>query len=318
MTERTLDVAIPHRGSPIEWLRERGRARALGTGALEPRDEDISSLTALARATAAFVSRDEFNPASNPRDGIREALFQKVCGEVKQVDEASRIAITRSREVADQAARKRALVGQKPELPIIAMMAAVSVLAISVAPTLHDFVFQTLPDDILNWFLSIAVSALLGVMLAWGLFSTSVTSSRTPIVVGIVISVGLGTLRVSAAETLREVLFTVGLTLMEIGVVLFLDWRAGLYNKAVTDWLGNGQAAEEAEASSSVQQHEAARLAGEKKRLEAQVSDHLSYMEQRDELTRDGSAREQAYVGATCDSYLQAVAENSGRLQQFN
>jgi len=98
---------------------------------------------------------------------------------------------------------------------------------------------------------------------------------------------------------------------------LFLDWRAGIYNRAVTDWLGNGTAAEEAEAASCVQQDEVRRLTEEKRKLEAQICDHLSYMEQRDELTGDGSAREQAYIQAICDSYLHAVAENRGRLQRF-
>jgi hypothetical protein len=197
------------------------------------------------------------------------------------------------------------------------MIAAVGVLAISVAPTLHDFVFHTVPDELLNWFLSIGVSAVLGVMLAWGLFSASAVSSRTPIVVGVVISIGLGVLRLSSAEELREYLFTAGLTLMEIGVVLFLDWRAAIYNRDYASWLEPGGEANEAEAASVVQQQEVARLYEEKQTLAGQVSEHLSYIEQRDELTRDNAAREQAYIEAICDSYLQGVAENRGRLQRF-
>lgn len=310
-------LAIPNRGSPLPFLLEQGRNLALVSQAVEPREEHITSLTSLARAYASFVGRAGFNPAGDAQDGIRQTLFQKACTDGHAIEEMWRIAGARLREFADGAARKRAAVGPKPDLPIVAMTAAVGVLAISVAPTLHDFVFHTVPDELLNWFLSIVVSAVMGVMLAWGLFAASAARSRTPILVGVVISVGLGVLRLSAAEELREYLFTAGLTLMEIGVVLFLDWRARIYNEACAAWVERDGAAAEAEASHRVQERELGRLSQERQSLRSEVSDHLSYVGQRDELAGNEAAREQAYIAAVCDSYLQAIAENRGRLQRF-
>jgi hypothetical protein len=309
---------LPSRGTPpLEWVSKRGVARARETNAIEPREDDIRSLTALAKTMAAYVAQSGFDPGAAPGDRLREALFKKTDTSVRRLDEELKIAAKRVTESSNTAGRKRAQVGTKPELPLVSMVTAVGVLAVSVAPTLHDFVFHTLPDDLLNWFLSIIVSALLGVMLAWGMFAISVTDSRKPVVVGIIISLGLGALRLSAAENLNEVLFAVGLALMEIGVVLFLDWRAGVFNKALADWGRRTQEAEEAEASSAVERREFDRLAAERQKLEAQVLEHVTDVEHRDELARDNSAREQAYVEAICDSYMQGIAENRGRLQAF-
>jgi hypothetical protein len=311
-------IVVPSKGvPPLEWICKRGLARARETRSLEPRDDDIRSLSALAKTVAGYVAGAGFDPVAAPEDRLRDALFKKTEAESRQLDQEVRIAAKRSSEEADKAARKRALVGKEPKLPLVAMVTAVGVLAISVAPTLHDFVFHTLADDILNWFFSLAVSALLGVMLAWGLFAESVTISRTPLVVGTIISLGLGALRISGADSLHEVLFAVGLALMEIGVVLFLDWRAGLFNKASREWTIRLQEAEEAEASSRVQRSEYERLVSERSNREAQILEHVSYVEHRDELAGDSLAREQAYVEAICDSYLQGIAENRGRLQPF-
>ena len=312
----TLDLTALTRGSPILEVENRGRIRALESGIVEPQEGDLEQLRDYARAAATYVGRPGFDPAGNLQDGMREALHQKNVCELKRDEEMLRIATAQSREASEAAARARAGVGERADLPLAAMVAAICVLAISVAPTLHDFIFHTLPDDILNWFLSLAVSALLGVMLAWGLFSSSAARSRAPMVVGIVISVGLAVLRLSAAETLREVVFTIGLTLMEIGVVLFLDWRAGIYNGAVDSWMARSAAAAAAEAFSGVQAREVARLAGEQQRLTALISGHLDYLARREELMLDAATREQVYVQAIRDSYLQVVAENRGRLQK--
>lgn len=312
----TLDLTALTRGSPILDLQERGRIRALESGVVEPQERDLDQLSEYARSAATYVARPGFDPAGSLQDGMREALYQKNLSELKRDEEMLRIATAQSREASEAAARKRAAVGQRADLPLVAMIAAICVLAISVAPTLHDFIFHTLPDDILNWFLSLGVSALLGVMLAWGLFSSSAARSRAPMAVGIVISVGLGILRLSAAETLREVVFTIGLTLMEIGVVLFLDWRAGIYNTAIDSWTARTTAAAEAEAFSTVQGQEVARLAGEQQRLTGLITDHLDYLARREELMLDATAREQVYIQAVRDSYLQVVAENRGRLQK--
>jgi hypothetical protein len=78
LASKETPLGLATRGVAAALAPRNGRIRALGTGAIEPRNEDITSLMGLARATAALVAHAGFDPAGDPRDGMRRrALLQE-------------------------------------------------------------------------------------------------------------------------------------------------------------------------------------------------------------------------------------------------
>ena len=117
------------------------------------------------------------------------------------------------------------------------MAAFIIVFSITIAPTLHDFVFHTLPDDLLAWFFSSICGAFVGAMLSWGILGGR-QPKVTWIGVGAGIALGLGLLavRLSSADGAGEVLFAIGLTIVEIASVLLLEFLARDLRVKEADW----------------------------------------------------------------------------------
>ena len=141
--------------------------------------------------------------------------------------------------------------GPKATLHNWLLAAFIIVFAITVAPTLHDFVFHTLSDDLLAWFLSSICGAFVGGMLTLGILRGRHTK-MTWIGVGAGVTLGLGLLsvRLSSAEGSGEVMFAVGLTIVEIAVVLLLEFLARDLRAKEADW--NVRLAAESEAQHAV------------------------------------------------------------------
>jgi hypothetical protein len=117
--------------------------------------------------------------------------------------------------------------GAKPSVHPLQVAASVVGITLSVAPTVHDSLFHTLPDDILAWFESLISGAFVGGMLTLAILNGR-KSKMTWIgtAAGILVGVGLGAVRLSSAEGAGEALFALGLTVMEIAAVLLLEWQA--------------------------------------------------------------------------------------------
>jgi hypothetical protein len=224
-------------------LVEHGRERALLSGDIEPREDDLRVLEDHASAMAEQAYREAYDPDKHEDHKLREAEYHKL---QKMRDEAE---LTTSYAVADVAdlekEMSRAQSNMKtPTTPQVLMLSAVAGLALTIAPTLHDYIFITMKDDVLNWTVSLLSAITYGVFITWGLLDSDDAGGRRSIknwlglAGGIGVPLGLGMLRIANAIGFAEVFFAIALTVIEIGIVLLLESRAAALRTAYQDWAG--------------------------------------------------------------------------------
>jgi hypothetical protein len=224
-------------------LFEFGRGRAEKSRDINPNQTDLVTLEEHANAMAEEAYRERYDPENNEEHKRREAEYQKVLGERPEAE------LTRDYFEADvlrlEEEMAQAQVNMRtPNTPSVLMISSVAGLALTIAPTLHDYVFITMTDDVLNWAISILSSTIYGIFITWGLLDTDDSSGRRTIrnwlglVGGIAIPIGLGILRVANAVGTPEILFAVALTIIEIGIVVLLESRSKTLRVAYQEWAG--------------------------------------------------------------------------------
>jgi Flp pilus assembly protein TadB len=222
-------------------LYDHGRQRALEGKDVDPRTDELAVLEAHAIAIAQEAYREEFDSTRYESDRLRKAEFEKIQGERDQALLAEQYAVEDLARREDKVAQAQS--GLKaPATPWVLMVAAIVVLMMSIAPTLHDFIFITMSDDILNWAMSLLCATLFGIFITWGIVGCiDATGRRTTtntgtLVGGIVMCGGLGILRVAHAEGTGEVVFAAALTVVEVGVILLLEALASSLRAAYKEW----------------------------------------------------------------------------------
>lgn len=150
----------------LQELFEYGKNRAIGGQALSPRDADLAALEAHARAITRALKCDAYDPSRFAADRLREREYEKLISDRAAAEDAKKFADARLR-IAEGKLSTVNPDELPPALPLAIMVCSVVVIAISVAPTLHDFVFHTLEDDLLNWAVSLTSGLLVGVLLTW-------------------------------------------------------------------------------------------------------------------------------------------------------
>ena len=301
----------------LEFLFELGRQWALREMILTARQEDIDALTGQARAYALGTSAQDYDPRSNEADRERANLFDGARAESRRLTEAIRNAAARSHEFDKEAAAKAALLGEPPAAPLLVMITAAAVVAMTMAPSAHDLVLTTLRDD-LNWALSVSLGLVIGSMLVWGLIaegSAAVVATRAALWGGIVLAGGFAVLRLSAAEDFGEVVFAIGLSVIEIGTLVFADAVGARYRAQLRRWQERKEEAADAAACAESARGLSAQLVDERVAVDRDVQAHLTYVDERRELSGDFESRGTAYVQAICAGYFRGIAENVGRAQ---
>ncbi len=157
---------------------------------------------------------------------MHQAEYERSLAQREDAEKGEQQATANLRD-AEEALASAPKAGPKPALDKWLLAAFIIVFAITVAPTLHDFVFHTLSDDLLAWFFSSICGAFVGCVLSWGILGGRQTE-MTWIGVGAGVALGLGLLavRLSSAEGAGEVMFATGLTIVEIAAVLLLEFLA--------------------------------------------------------------------------------------------
>lgn len=300
-------------------LFDHGRQAGLASGALEPREEDSRALEEHAGAMAQETYREAYDPTQHEHDRLREAEFTRLLAEREEAELAAKHAAAALGEREEESARAQSG-ARPPETPWALMVAALLVLAISIAPTLHDFIFISMPDELLNWFVSLLSASVVGMFITWGILGSPDASgqrshaSLVALVGGIVVSVGLGALRVAHAEGWGEVVFAVALTVVEVGTILMLEARASALRARHREW-----AEHEAQVANA-----AARLAAVRVRLTrcqeraASLNDgvnkHIRYVEERAVRRYNIEEIKAAALKSVLDGYRAGIAETRGHV----
>lgn len=141
-----------------------GHNRAHESGTTEPRDGDVRALEDHARAMAKETYRDRYDPAKHAHDAMHHAEYKRTVVKRDEAEIAEQHASANLRD-AERDLAKAPKAGPKPAPDRRLVAAFIVALALSIAPTLHDSVFHTIPDDLLAWFASLVSAAFVGGML---------------------------------------------------------------------------------------------------------------------------------------------------------
>jgi hypothetical protein len=231
------DVVLRMHSDLVEY----GRKRAELSRDVEPNQNDLRALEEHAEAMANEAYRDPYDPENNQEHKLRETEYQKLKGIRPEAELAVSYAEADHAKLVDEASQAQSNM-KPPTTQQVLMISAVSGLALTIAPTLHDYVFITMKDDVLNWAISLLSATVYGIFITWGLLDSDDAGGRRTVrnrlgfAGGIVVPVGLGILRAANAVGTAELLFAVALTVVEIGIVVLLEARANSLRVAYQEW----------------------------------------------------------------------------------
>jgi hypothetical protein len=181
---------------------------------------------------------------------------------------------------------------------------------------LHDSIFLTIGDDLLNWFGSCLSAAFIGVMLTLAILSGRRTKwTWIGVVAGVILGVGLGVVRLSAANGPGEAMVGVGLTVMEIAAVLLLEWLASGLRTSEAEWLPQHSAETEAIAARDASQSDLKRWQSRVRELSESISNRIALVADRHNRNIHLPELEDVAIKAVLDGYNAGTTENIGRLR---
>ena len=297
---------------------ERGRQLALAGRLIEVDRGDVETLAEAARTDARLTWRPHFDSSNNPHDQVLLTRRSEVDRALNQIVKAEQFLLHDSSEAQLQAESARAAI-RRPVIPIALLAALMAVFAVSVAPTFHDSIFFTLSDEFLVWFCSFVVGGVVGVAVVLAIFTASRLvpdqgMERGVFVGGIVVAIGLATLRVANARAADELALAVGLMAIEIGIVVCADAVATRFRKAQalaeaaeTEADRAGRSADALRAFLNEGQRRKRELAAARENLDAEIAE-------RSHPSIEVTELEALAVKAAYSGYRGAIAENVGRM----
>jgi hypothetical protein len=290
-----------------------GYNRAIQSGATEPRQEDIEALTNHATSIAHSSYCETYDPENIPHDRMAEEEYRKTLNDRTHADAGVRESAANARDAEARSARTPKA-GERPRVRSLLIGMAVGVVSLSVAPTLHDVMYATIPDEALSWFFSLASGACIGGFIAWAIFHGRGTGWRwAGLVAGAVIGVGLGIVRLASAGSAGGFWFSVGLTTIELGVVILSHWYATGVHHREDLWEARRAAELEAVGASEAAHAEHARWVEELQRINAVIAAKIAYVA--DRHARGDLARlVETLVRPSLDGYNAGVAVNRGHV----
>lgn len=301
-------------------LLEFGRKRAELGRDVDPNEADLHSLGEHAEAMANEAYRERYNPETNEEHKLRETEYQKLKAGRPEAELVFNYGEADVLKLEDEMSRANSNM-RSPIKPQVLMISAVAGLALTIAPTLHDYVFITMKDDVLNWAVAIISSTIYGIFITWGLLDTDDPGGRRTVrnwlglAGGITIPVGLGILRAANAVGSAEIWFALALTVIEIGIVVLLEARAKTLRIAYQEW-----AAQQAVVKDITTRLEAARahFARCKQKLAAMVDAidaHIRLVEELSVRNFNIEKIKADAIKAVRDGYFEGLAFNRGYLR---
>lgn len=292
-----------------------GRNRAHVSGTTEPMPEDIRALEDHARAMAKDTYRDRYDPQENPHDAMHHAEYLRTLARREEAEKGEQHAEANLRDAENELARAPKA-GPKPVPKPLLVAAFVVALALSIAPTLHDSLFHTIPDDMLAWFAS-----LVGAGFMAGMVTLAILGGRKNnltwigVAAGVILGLGLGAVRLSSASGAGEVLFAMGLTVVEIAVVLLLEWLAASLRASEVEWLPRHIAETKALAARDASRTDVERWKARLNEFNDAISAKIAFVEDRHNRNMHIGELEAVAIKAVLDGYNAAIAENIGRIR---
>jgi hypothetical protein len=289
--------------------------RARQSGTTEPRPEDILALTEHARAMARQTYRDKYDPRRNVHDAMHEAEYKRDLAHREEAERSEQHAAANFRDAEIELARTPGA-GPKPRPHPWLVAAFIVAIMVSVAPTLHDSIFLTVGDDLLNWFGSCLSAAFVGVMLTLAILSGRRTKwTWVGVAAAVILGLGLGAVRLSAANGAGEAMVAAGLTIVEIGAAVLLEWLASGLRTSEADWLPIHKKEIEAIAERDAAKADLTRWQARVKELDESITTKIAFVADRHNRNIQLPELESVAIKAVLDGYNAGIAENIGRLR---
>lgn len=305
------DAVLQMRTGLVEF----GYNRARLSGATKAVPEDLTSLESHARAIARETYRELFDPKKNAHDRMRQAEYERDLEQRDEIEKGVAHAEANVHE-AEMALANTPKAGPKPQ--VNGWLTAVFIVAISitVAPTLHDFLFFGIPDELLSWFGSFICAAAVASMLTLAILGGRRTRwTWFGVTAGIVLGLGLCAVRLSSAQGLAEVLFAIGLTVVEMSAVLLLHWLASGLHRREDEWQVIKLDEDKAIACRDAELADLQRRQTHLKEVSDAIGRKIAYVEDRSNRNLLLPELENVAIKAVSDGYNAGIAKNVGRLR---
>jgi hypothetical protein len=292
-----------------------GRNRAVQSGTTEPNPDDIRALEDHARAMARDTYRDRFDPSANAYDAMHQAEYERTIGQREESEKGEQHASVNLRDAETNLARTPKA-GNKPVAPPVLVAAFIVAITLTVAPTLHDAVFLTVGDDLLEWFFSSLCAAFVGTMLTLAILSGRRTVwTWVGVGSGVILGLGLGAIRLARAEGAGDVVMGIGLTIVEIAAVLLLEWHASGLREREAVWEVKHSTESQAIAHVDAAKSDLARWQARIKELSDVIASKIALVEDRHNRNIHIAELEAVAIKAVLDGYNAGIAENVGRIR---
>lgn len=133
------------------------------------------------------------------------------------------------------------------------------------------------------------------------------------LIAGIVTGLGLGIVRLSAAKGTPEVLFAMGLTVVEVSVVLLLEWYALGITANENEWKARQDIELVALALADAARSEHSRRIERLRKINEAIAGAISHVEDRHHRN-DVARLEAAAIRSVLDGYAAGISENRGHV----
>ena len=300
------------------YLFNHGKQRAIESGTLEPHSEDMSALEEHASAMARETQRDVYDPSQHVHDKLLDDEYKKLLSDRREAEQAEKFGVVKLRECEEEAAQAQASF-PPPKQSIAISIAAVVAIMITVAPTLHDFVF-VMADEVISWMISLLSGLFLGMLITLMILGDTDTSghrtatNRIGLYAGILMGLALGGLRIKGATCLGDYIFAAAMTVLEIGIVLALEGIATSRRATHRDWSARKAVSDQANTRLEMAKAHLERCNERVKELNGAVNAHINYVEEREFRYSRIDEIEATALKAVRDGYHAGVAQNRGRI----
>jgi len=309
-----LDIVLRMHSDLVEY----GRERAQLSGDIEPRDYELRALEEHAEAMAHEAYRDAYDPDTHEDHKLREVEYQKLTSDRAEAELRINYTTTDVLELEESMAKVKSNL-MPPEPPQVLMLSAVAGLALTIAPTLHDYVFITMKDDVMNWAISLLSATIYGVFITWGLLDSDDASGRRSmrnwlgLAGGIGVPVGLGLLRVANAIGTAEILFAMALTTVEIAIVLLLESRAVTLRVAYHEWATQSAMVKDVSTRLAAARAQLAHRTQALAEINDAIATHIRHVEELSVRNFNIEKIKADALKAIRDGYYAGIAANRGR-----
>lgn len=298
-------------------IRDHGWNWGIDSSDVKPNPETEVILKDHARAMAEDAYRENFNPNESMRDKYLEEEFEKWREEIIEARQALINEKSKLKEMERAASKAKAKLPAIPEFPIAIVVVAIPLITLTVAFTLYDSFIGSL-----GFILALTFSLLAG--LSWGAFISYLIlhnynsdekergwANWFGLIAGIGMAIALGFIRFSQSSSDFLWLVT-GLTLLEIFIVLGLEFFAQHYRQSLLEHFHKAVAAGEAQSDAEATKAEIDRREQRVSELQNKIDEHLRYLDERELRAKYKEQFIASAEKAVVEGYRGGCAKNRG------